>query len=98
MRRTPVSVNQLRATSSLLAPLSRVWEISPTAGMGPSCALFAFVLALLMCGCATVQRGQVSARHFDFQKDTFAFANELKWVYEYRHQGKMDDLRSHTAA
>jgi hypothetical protein len=41
-----------------------------------------------LCGCATVQRDRVSARPFDFQKDTFAFANELLWVYEYDSKGK----------
>jgi hypothetical protein len=46
------------------------------------------MLLLALCGCANVPRGQVSTRPFDFQKDTFAFANELKWVYEYDARGK----------
>ena len=42
----------------------------------------------LLSGCATVDRGQVSTCHFDFQKDTFSFTNGLVWVYEYDASGK----------
>src|SRR5437588_8986888 len=40
-----------------------------------------------LCGCCATSR-QIQSRHFDFQKDTFAFANGLKWVYEYDSRGK----------
>jgi hypothetical protein len=43
---------------------------------------------IVLCGCATQQRGHDPARRFDFGKDTFAFANELVWIYEYDANGK----------
>lgn len=52
--------------------------------------LFALLcLALVLSGCATsppsVARNQ---RPFNFQKDTFAYANELVWEYRYDERGK----------
>ena len=48
---------------------------------------FCVLLPLLFSGCAT--RPQfVGARAFDFQRDTFAYANELKWEYHFDAQGK----------
>jgi hypothetical protein len=44
------------------------------------------LLAMLAGGCATQKfRG---SRPFDFQRDTFAFPNELIWVYHYDENGK----------
>ena len=48
-----------------------------------SCAT---ALALLP-GCAGGQQF-IGTRPFDFQKDTFAYANELTWVYHYDAKGK----------
>jgi hypothetical protein len=43
---------------------------------------------LLLSGCATAYRPAIASKPFDFQKDTFAFPNELAWVYEYDANGK----------
>jgi hypothetical protein len=54
-------------------------------------ALFPIIfisLCLLVSGCACPQRTIHAARPFDFQKDTFSFANQLRWVYEYDAAGK----------
>jgi len=46
-------------------------------------------LVLALCGCATSQRASIETRHpFNFQTDTFAFANELVWEYHYDEHGK----------
>jgi hypothetical protein len=42
--------------------------------------------ALLLCGCAS--RPFVGSRPFNFQKDTFAFANQLVWEYHFDENGK----------
>jgi hypothetical protein len=47
------------------------------------------VLALLLAGCATPRTG--ANRPFQFEHDTFAFANELEWDYTFNPAtGKMD--------
>jgi hypothetical protein len=43
---------------------------------------------IFLAGCACPQRNIHTARPFDFQNDTFAFANQLRWVYEYDDNGK----------
>src|SRR5262245_18658460 len=48
------------------------------------------VLALmgLLCGCATSHpRASDCSRRFNFQRDTFAFPNELQWEYSYDANG-----------
>lgn len=45
------------------------------------------VLVLFLCGCAG-HKQFVGTRPFDFQKDTFAYPNDLTWVYHYDAQGK----------
>ena len=47
----------------------------------------AFVLVLLLCGCAC-HKPFVGTRPFDFQKDTFAYPNDLTWVYHFDANGK----------
>src|SRR5579859_216006 len=43
---------------------------------------------LLLCGCTTSRPSAAPlARPFDFQTDTFTFANELVWNYAYDPQG-----------
>jgi hypothetical protein len=52
-------------------------------------ARFLFICAmaaLLFSGC--VSRPFIGSRPFDFQKDTFAFANELVWEYHFDENGK----------
>jgi hypothetical protein len=45
--------------------------------------------ALLFCGCAAPRTGTAPiTRRFDFQKDTFAYPNELRWIYGYDANGK----------
>lgn len=48
--------------------------------------LFAMLLATL-CGCASRQPF-VGARPFDFQEDSFAYANDLVWEYHFDANGK----------
>src|SRR5436190_21745403 len=51
--------------------------------------LTALALATLLCGCATSHQAPAScARRFNFQRDTFAYANELRWEYFYDASGK----------
>ncbi|MDB6111830.1 MAG: hypothetical protein JWR69_3580 [Pedosphaera sp.] len=46
-------------------------------------------LALGLCGCVTSQpKAAESRRPFDFQRDTFAYANELVWEYHYDERGQ----------
>ena len=47
---------------------------------------FGILLVLLVSGCATQKFH--GSRPFDFQRDTFAFRNELIWVYHYDASGK----------
>src|SRR3954463_2266181 len=47
------------------------------------------LLLALLGGCASSPRlHTASNRRFDFETDTFAFPNELTWVYEYNAEGK----------
>ncbi len=51
-------------------------------------ASFGFLIFLL-CGCASSHETAASNRRpFDFQHDTFAFANDLVWEYHYDAHGK----------
>jgi len=45
-------------------------------------------LLVLLSGCVSTRPEILPSRAFDFQKDTFSFANELVWVYEYDKNGK----------
>jgi hypothetical protein len=55
-------------------------------------AVPAALALLFLCGCATT-RPPVESRPFDFQKDTFAYANELVWEYAYDANGKWKGSR-----
>jgi hypothetical protein len=60
------------------------------APIGTARRLAAFVpvlLAVLACGCASQHRF-VGSRPFDFQKDTFAYPNDLVWEYHFDANGK----------
>src|SRR5438067_8713701 len=49
----------------------------------------ALAFAFLLCGCTTSRpSSSPSAHRFDFQRDTFAFPNELRWEYFYDANGK----------
>jgi hypothetical protein len=59
------------------------FQLSATRSLG------LILLATALCGCGTTrQLKPPDARQFDFQKDTFAYANELVWVYGYDASGK----------
>ena len=45
--------------------------------------------AAILCGCATSHPNLAGPqRPFNFQKDTFAYANQLEWIYDYDAKGK----------
>src|SRR5437762_11558266 len=48
----------------------------------------ALALALFLSGCATAPKQSNAERQFEFQKDTFAYPNELLWEYLYDANGK----------
>src|SRR5882724_2369781 len=49
----------------------------------------AFLLLALLSGCSTTHPAKTAgARKFDFQKDTFAYSNDLVWEYYYDAKGK----------
>jgi hypothetical protein len=50
-----------------------------TANSKPLCALAALAAVLLLAGCAAVRVLPEAPREFDFDRDTFAFANEVTW-------------------
>src|SRR5213593_4329201 len=45
-------------------------------------------LALFLSACATPETRLQVARKFDFQKDTFAYSNDLVWEYYFDARGK----------
>src|SRR2546429_3332626 len=55
---------------------------------GSRCGALALSLALLLSGCATSRPGTAGSRHFVFERDTFAYANELVWEYHFDERGK----------
>lgn len=56
--------------------------------------LLPLALLSLVTGCATTaQRTTAQSRRFDFEKDTFAFANELVWEYGYDHHDRWTSRR-----
>src|SRR5882672_9361067 len=57
-------------------------------GTGASYAWPIFLAGLLLAGCATSQPSAPGSRHFIFEQDTFAYANELVWEYHFDEHGK----------
>src|SRR5271169_1694968 len=52
-------------------------------------AVWFLSLFLILSGCATAHRdATVTQRPFNFQTDTFAFANQLVWEYQFDEHGK----------
>src|SRR6266498_2358479 len=47
-----------------------------------------FLTGLLLAGCATSRTSAPGSRHFMFEQDTFAYANELVWEYHFDAKGK----------
>src|SRR6266496_536599 len=62
-------------------------------GTGGSFRWLVFLTGLLLAGCATSPRSTPDARHFIFERDTFAYANELVWEYRFDAQGKWTHRR-----
>ncbi|PWU14252.1 MAG: hypothetical protein C5B50_17745 [Verrucomicrobia bacterium] len=55
----------------------------------PRVIVYLLLTSCLLCGCAASRpRDLANHRAFDFQKDTFAFANELCWKYGYDENGQ----------
>ena len=50
--------------------------------------LFLIGIALALSGCATSPPAIAKARRFDFDRDTFAYANELVWEYHFDERGR----------
>jgi len=74
----------------------RIPEDSPSSGERRRWgnAFGCLLAALLLAGCASNPLRECSAtRPFDFQRDTFAFANGLTWEYGYDAQGKWTSHR-----
>jgi hypothetical protein len=94
-----VSIWEKRQRTAALQNLAEVLRSNKSRerpGVRQSSAAFQFsfistliaTLLILFAGCACPQRNINTARPFDFQNDTFAFANQLRWVYEYDAKGK----------
>jgi len=49
---------------------------------------FGFWLVLVLAGCASPQSRSAGSRPFDFDRDTFSYANELVWEYYFDENGK----------
>ncbi len=61
--------------------------VSQRKGTGPWLSA-ALLLCACLCGCATSRQAATApGRHFTFSTDTFAFPNELLWVYHYDTNG-----------
>src|SRR5687768_12197762 len=55
---------------------------------GASCVWLIVLAGLLLAGCATSPPSAPGSRHFIFEQDTFAYANELVWEYRFDDNGK----------
>src|SRR6266446_832433 len=54
------------------------------------------VLLGFLCGCVSIPQPRVvNGRKFDFQKDTFAYSNDLVWEYYFDAHGKWVYRRRH---
>lgn len=74
-------------------PVFPLFGFRPTSGRRASAfgfpALRLLLLAALLCGCTTARPPlAATSRQFDFQKDTFAYPNDLVWEYGYDADGK----------
>ncbi|MFM1942038.1 MAG: hypothetical protein RI897_1020 [Verrucomicrobiota bacterium] len=49
--------------------------------------LFVTLILAGTSSCCHCPSSQPASRHFQFGKDTFSFANELRWEYGYNHEG-----------
>src|SRR5260370_992084 len=51
------------------------------------CAFVPVLALTALCGCASTRPATSDTRRFDFQRDTFAYANGLVWDYGYDTNG-----------
>jgi len=67
---------------------SRVHTLCQPEGTGGSYGWVILLAGLLLAGCATSRPAAAGSRHFSFDQDTFAYANELVWEYHFDEHGK----------
>ena len=67
---------------------SRVHTLCQSERTGGSYGWLIFLASLLLAGCATSPPSAAGPRHFIFEQDTFAYANELVWEYHFDEHGK----------
>jgi hypothetical protein len=72
---------------------SRVHTHCRADGTGGSCRWLIFLAGLWLAGCATSPPSTPGSRHFIFEQDTFAYANELVWEYRFDAHGKWTHRR-----
>ncbi len=72
-------------------PLLRHRAAAPMASAASFLALL--LVALVVSGCATSRPEARSSHPFQFENDTFAFANELVWDYYFDAEGKWSHKR-----
>jgi hypothetical protein len=70
-----------------------IWRVQRCKAKASAKSVLSFsamlLLLALLSGCASPPHlHTVSNRRFNFETDTFAFPNELTWVYEYNAEGK----------
>src|SRR5262245_44685462 len=66
----------------------KVPTIRSPARAGRSNGWLIVLTGLLLAGCATSPPYASGSRHFSFEQDTFAYANELVWEYHFDDDGK----------
>jgi len=66
---------------------SKVPTRCPPDSAGASCVWRIVLAGLLLAGCATSPPSAAGSRHFIFEQDTFAYANELVWEYHFDDHG-----------
>src|SRR6266571_3723180 len=67
---------------------SRIYALRRPDGTRGSCVWLIFLAGLLLSGCASSRPSAAGSRHFMFEQDTFAYANELVWEYRFDEHGK----------
>ena len=74
--------------SSVESRGSRAHAPCQPGGTGGSYGWLIFLATLWLAGCATSPPSAAGSRHFIFEQDTFAYANQLVWEYHFDEHGK----------
>src|SRR6266446_5144413 len=74
--------------SRAVSRASRVYSLRRPDRTRASNAWLIFLAGLLLSGCASSRPSAAGSRHFIFEQDTFAYANELVWEYRFDEHGK----------